>query len=131
VLYFVTQLFIPFEFACVIIGIGAGVALLYMAFFSENIYFELDDNGAFRYYRRGKEVQSFRLGDCRIGYRRKSQSGIFGNHDINLQIVDGKENTVTIDAASLGVDQFTGMYEEMEKHAIKEEPVKAGKPKEE
>jgi hypothetical protein len=125
-LYFIAQLIIPSLVICGLIGLAAAAVLLYMAFFSENIYFELDDDGAFRYYKRGKPEMAFTLTKCRVGYRRKSESGIFGNHDINLQILDDKGGEKSIDAAPIGVDQFTEMFTEMEKYAIKDEPLKAG-----
>jgi hypothetical protein len=123
VLYFVAQLIIPSLIICGLIGLAAAAALLYMAFFSENIYFELDDDGAFRYFKRSNQEMSFNLTTCRVGYRRKSESGIFGNHDINLQILDSEDKEHSIDAAPIGVGQFTTMFTEMEKHAIKDEPM--------
>jgi len=126
VLYMIAQLIIPSLVICGLIGLAAAAALLYMAFFSENIYFTIEDDGAFKYYKRGKEELAFDLTKCRIGYRRKSESGIFGNHDINLQILDDKGKENSIDAAPIGVDQFTKMFAEMEKYTIKDEPLKAG-----
>jgi hypothetical protein len=126
VLYMIAQLIIPSLVICGLIGLAAAAVLLYMAFFSENIYFELDDDGAFRYYKRGKLERSFILTKCRAGYRRKSESGIFGNHDINLRILNEKGEEDTIDAAPIGVDQFTEMFSEIEKYAIGDEPLKAG-----
>jgi hypothetical protein len=125
VLYIAAQLFPIPEFIRTIIGIAAVAVLLYMAFFSENIYFELDDDGSFRYYERGILKNSFDLTTCHVGYRRKSESGIFGNHNINVQILNGEGGEIFLDAAPIGVAQFTDMFAEMEKYAIKDEPLKA------
>jgi hypothetical protein len=124
-LYLVAGIFIPSGIICAAIGLAAAAVLLYMAFFSENIYFELDDDGAFRYCKRGKVERDFTLTGCRVGYRRKSESGIFGNHNINLQILDERGEEHFIDAAPIGVDQFMELFTEMEKYAIKDEPLKA------
>jgi hypothetical protein len=121
----VAQLIISRLIICGLIGLAAAAALLYMAFFSENIYFTIEGDGAFKYYKRGKEKLAFDLTKCRIGYRRKSESGIFGNHDINLQILDDKGEENSISAAPIGVGQFTEMFTEMEKYTIKDEPLKA------
>jgi hypothetical protein len=52
--YIIAHLLLPTQ-ACIVLGAAAGAVLLYMAFFSENIYFELDDDGAFRYFKRGRQ----------------------------------------------------------------------------
>jgi hypothetical protein len=117
--------FLP-ERVSFLLGVAAGAVLLFMAFFSENIRFELDDDGAFRYVKRGRLENSFALGLCRIGYRRKSQAGIFGNNDISLKILDGEGKETDLDASPIGTVQFMSMFEKMEKYAIKdEEPIKA------
>jgi hypothetical protein len=125
VAYIIAQVFLP-ERVSFFLGMAAGAVLLYMAFFSENIRFELDDDGVFRYVKRGRLENSFALGSCKIGYRRKSQSGILGNNDINLKILDGEGKETDLDASPIGTDQFMGMFEKMEKYAIKdEEPITA------
>jgi hypothetical protein len=126
VVYIIAQVFLS-ERVSLIVGVAAGAALLYMAFFSENILFELDDDGAFRYVKRGRPENSFALGGCRIGYRRKSRSGIFsGSNDINLRILDGEGKETNLDASPIGTDQFMSMFEQMEKYALKdEEPIRA------
>jgi hypothetical protein len=130
--YFIAQLFISSLMICLALGMLPAAALLYMALFSENIYFELDDDGSFRYFKRGRQEQSFDLKTCRIGYRRKSESGLFGNHDIDLKISDGEDTETSIDAAPLGVSQFHAMFEDMEEFAIKDdEPIRAVNSKEE
>jgi hypothetical protein len=125
VVYMIAGLFLP-ESIGLLLGAAAGAVLLYMALFSESIHFELDDDGAFRYVKRGRLENSFALGSCRIGYRRKSQSGIFGNNDINLKIFDGEGKETDLDASPIGTVQFMSMFEKMEKYALKdEEPIKA------
>jgi hypothetical protein len=119
VLYIIAQVFIPSLIICGLIGIAGALALLYMTFFSENIYFELDDDGSFRYYKRGKLKQAFALRQCRVNCRRKNESGFFGSYDIKLRITDDKAAETLIDAGPLGGDQFTEMFAEMEKYAKK------------
>ena len=128
--FFIAQFFLPVP-ACLILGLAAAAILLYMAFFSENIFFELEDDGVFRYFKRGKPENTFDLKNCRIGYYRKSESGFSGNHDINLHILDGEGKEVNIDAAPLGATGFHEMFGEMQKFAIKDEPIRAGGKKEE
>jgi hypothetical protein len=127
VAYIIAQVFLS-ERISLLLGAAAGAALLYMAFFSENIHFELDDDGAFRYVRRGRLENSFALGSCRIASRRKSRSGIFfGNNDINLRILDGEGKETNLDASPIGADRFMSMFEKMEKYALKDEdPIRAG-----
>jgi len=126
VFHFIAQMFIPDIIICSLIGLAAAGALLYIALFGENIYFELDNDGAFRYYKWGKPEQTFTLGQCRVSYRRKNESGFFGSYDIKLKIRDDKTAETIIDASALGGDQFTEMFAKMEKYAIKDEPVKPG-----
>jgi hypothetical protein len=128
--FFITQFFLPVP-VCLILGLAVAAILLYMALFSENIFFELEDDGVFRYFKRGKPENTFDLKNCRIGYYRKSESGFAGNHDINLRILDGEGTETSIDAAPLGVTGFHEMFEEMQKFAIKDEPVWADNKKEE
>jgi hypothetical protein len=128
--FFITQIFLPVP-VCLILGLAAAGILLYMAFFSENIFFELEDDGVFRYFKRGRPENTFDLKNCRIGYYRKSESGFSGNHDINLRILDGEGNEASIDAAPLGVTGFYEMFEEMQKFAIKDEPIRADNTQEE
>ena len=128
--FFIAQIFLP-VLVCLILGLAAAAILLYMAFFSEHIFFELEDDGVFRYFKRGRPENTFDLKSLRIGYYRKSESGFFGNHDINLRILDGEGKEINIDAAPLGVTGFHEMFEEMQKFAIKDEPIRAGGNKEE
>jgi hypothetical protein len=128
--FFITQMFLPLP-VCLILGLAAAAILLYMAFFSENIFFELEDDGVFRYYKRGRPEHTFDLTNCRIGYYRKSESGFAGSHDINLHILDGEGNEANIDAAPLGVTGFHEMFEAMGQFALKDEPIQADSKKEE
>jgi hypothetical protein len=128
--FFITQIFLPGP-VCLILGLAVAAILLYMAFFSENIFFELEDDGVFRYFKGGKPENTFNLKNCRIGYYRRSESGFSGNHNINLHILDGEGQEADIDAAPLGATGFHEMFEEMQKFAIKNEPIRAGSKKEE
>jgi hypothetical protein len=104
---------------CAVLGILTAAALMYMTVFSENIHFELDDNGTFRYFQKGILKNTFELSKCSIGYYRKTEWGLFGNNDINLKILDAEGEETGIEAGPLGTGQFDDMFEEMEKYAIK------------
>jgi hypothetical protein len=99
-------------------GIGTAAVLLYIAVFSENIHFELEDNGTFRYFQKGALKHTFKLSECRVGYYRRTEWGILGNNDISLKILDDEGDETNIEAGPLGTGQFEDMFEEMEKHAI-------------
>ena len=123
--FFLGQVLLPL-WVCAILGLVVVGAVVYIAIISENIYFELDDNGAFRYYQKGVMRNSFELSTCRIGYNRKTEGGILGNNDIRLQIIDEKDekNEETfIDSGPLGIDQFDEMFVAMQKYAIQEAEV--------
>jgi hypothetical protein len=94
----------------------AAAALIYMALFSEDIYFEIDDSGEFRYFKRRTLQKSLNLKSCLVGYRRKSESGILGNHYITLRILDteGDNEEYNVDCGPLGVNRFHSMYQRME-----------------
>jgi hypothetical protein len=117
--FLLAQIFLPIPL-CVVLGIATAAALIYMTVFSENIYFELEDDGTFRYFEKGSLKNTFELSKCRIGYYRKTEWGIFGSTDINLNILDTGGEETGIDAGPLGAGQFEGMFKEMEKYAIKD-----------
>ncbi|MCL2154245.1 MAG: hypothetical protein FWH53_01135 [Leptospirales bacterium] len=116
--FIITQIFLPVHI-CAILGIAVGLVLGYITIFSENISFELDGNGMFRYFKNGKLQNTFELSKYRIGYYRKTESGFLGNVDIDLKLVDSEGEETGIDAGPLGTSQFDKMFEQMEKFAIK------------
>jgi hypothetical protein len=120
--FFVGQILLP-VWLCAIVGVVVTGAVAYMVIFSENIYCELDDNGAFRFFQKGRLQHSFELGKCRIGYRRKTEWGIFGNNDIKLQIIDDKNEETFLDTSPLGTTQFNDMFAAMKKHTIQDTEV--------
>ena len=119
VAFIITQIFLPVP-VCAVLGIAVGLALAYLTIFSENIYFELDENGSFRYFKNGKLRNEFELSKYRIGYYRKTESGFLGNVDIDLKLMDSEGEETSIDAGPLGTPQFDEMFEQMEKFAIKD-----------
>jgi hypothetical protein len=116
--FLLARIFLPVPL-CAVLGIVAAALLMYMAVFSENIYFELDDDGTFRYFKTGTLKNTFDLSKCRIGYYRRTERGIFGNNNIDLKILDAEGKETGIEAGPLGTGQFEDMFEEMEKYAIK------------
>jgi hypothetical protein len=116
--FLLAQILLPVPL-CAILGIAVGALLMYMAVFSENIYFELEDDGTFRYYKNGALKNTFELSKCHIGYHRRTEWGIFGNNNIDLKILDAEGEETGIEAGPLGTGQFEDMFEEMEKYAIK------------
>lgn len=105
-------------------AVAAAVFLLlvYMAIFSENIRFELEDSGTLRYYKKGSLKHEFDLSNCAAGYRRKSERGLLGSHDITLEIADlstGQE--FFLDCSPLGLGGFERMFAGIESHTPKQE----------
>ena len=117
--FFVGQIFLP-VWICAILAVIVTGAIAYIAIFSENIYCELDDSGSFRFFQKGSLKNTFELGTCRIGYRRKTEWGIFGNNDIKLQIIDDKNEETFLDMSPLGTTQFNDMFEAMQQHVIRD-----------
>ena len=117
--FVITQFFLP-TLICVILGLAAAVALIYMAVFSENIHFELDDDGTFRYFKKGKLENTFALASYRLGYHRKTEWGILGNNNIDLKLLDAEDEETVIEAGPLGTAQFDEMFACMEKYSIKD-----------
>jgi hypothetical protein len=117
-IFIVGQIFLP-ALLCVILGIGAVALLAYWAIFSENIYFELDDDGTFRYFKRGKVQNTFNLSKYKIGYYRKTEWGILGDNHIDLKLYDEQGEETDIEAGPLGTSPFNEMFENMENYAIK------------
>jgi hypothetical protein len=72
VLHFFLSIFISY-----IVGGAITAILLYMAIFSENIRFELDGDGTFRYFKKGALRNTFNLPEYRIGYYAKTEAGVF------------------------------------------------------
>ena len=93
--------------------------LLYLAIFSENIHFELDDEGTLRYYKRGKLKNTYNLESCLVGYHSKSDGT---STDISLHIHDMRNSLEEIiDCSPIGERQFQDMYAKL-KGFTKEEP---------
>lgn len=98
----------------------ATLALLYMAFFSENIRFEIEGS-QLRYYQKGKLRNTFELKDCGYSYRVKHSSST-DSIDLCLQPADGSD-ALDIDCASLGDSRFYKMIEHIERYAHKDETI--------
>jgi hypothetical protein len=103
-----------------VLGVAAAVAVAYITVFSEAIYFELDDDGSLRYFKRGSLQNTYELAKYRIGYHRKTEWGILGNNDIRLKFLDTDGEQSEIDAGPLGTTQFDEMFAAMEEYAIKD-----------
>jgi hypothetical protein len=117
--FVLAQLFLPPFLLCAVLGAAAAV-IVYLAVFSKNIYFELDDSGTFRYFKKGTLRNTFELSKYRTGYYRRTEWGLFGSTDINLKLLDAEGEETEIDAGPLGRARFEEMYKEMEKYAIKD-----------
>jgi len=127
VLFIVAQILLP-TLVCAVLGVAAAALIVYITVFSENIYFELDDDGVFRYFKKGTLQNTLDLSKYKVGYHRKTDWGILGNNDIRLQFLSAEGEESEIDAGPLGTTQFNEMFESMEKYAIKDvEVLAAGK----
>jgi hypothetical protein len=122
--YIVVGLFTGRALFALGIPVLVALAILYITIFSEDIYFELEPDGLFRYYNRRILENTFDLRHCYISYYRKSEGGFPPTHDITLTIVDTAEGGETgLDCAPLGLDQFNEMFAEMENFAMKDRAV--------
>jgi hypothetical protein len=117
--FVLTQILLPVP-VCAVLGVAAALVIVYMTIFSENIYFELDDNGTFRYFKKGTLQNTYELSEYRIGYYRKTEWSIFGSSNIELKLLDSKGEETEIEAAPLGTAQFERMFKEMEKYTTKD-----------
>jgi hypothetical protein len=114
--FVVGQFFLPRLLGLLgLVGLIVALAVLYVTVFSENIRFELDSDGKFRYYKMGKLKNEFKLQGYGIGYRSKTERGLLGSSYINLKLQDEHGELTEIDAGPLGNTQFHKMFEEMEK----------------
>jgi hypothetical protein len=122
--YVVTGLFTGSALFCFGIPALVTLSLLYITVLSEDIYFELEPDGLFRYYKRRILQNTFNLKHCYVTYRRKSEGGFPPTHDITLTIVDIAEGGETgLDCGPLGLDQFNEMFAEMENFTMKDTAV--------
>ena len=92
------------------------LAILYISIFSENVRFEVDGDGTFRYYKKGKLRETYRMEDCVVGYRRSSDGGLFASHDINLQVLTADGRETFIDCSPIGPRRFEQMYQQLRAH---------------
>jgi hypothetical protein len=118
--FIIGQFFLPVGI-CIVLGIAVIAFLTYSTILSENIHFELDEDGMFRYFCRGQLKNTFDLSKYSLGYHRRTEQGLLGNNNINLKLlnVDGKKTEIEV--GPLGTTQFYEMFEEMEKFSIAEE----------
>jgi hypothetical protein len=122
--YIIVGIFADSALFSVGVPILVTLAILYITVFSEDISFELEPDGLFRYYERRILQNTFDLRHCYISYHRKSEGGFPPTHDITLAIVDTAEGGETgLDCAPLGLDQFNEMFAEMENFTLKDRMV--------
>jgi hypothetical protein len=129
--YIVLGLFIDNVIPGIGIPILIALAVFYITVFSEDIHFELEPDGVFRYYKRQILQNTFNLKNCYVWYHRKSESGFPPSNDITLKVLDTsiEEGEIWIDCGPLGLAQFNEMYTGMEDFAMKDKTVlSAGKP---
>jgi hypothetical protein len=126
--YIITGIFTGSAFFNLGISSLITLSILYITVFSEDIHFELEPDGLFRYYKRRILQNTFNLKNCYITYHRKSEGGFPPTHDITLTIVDTAVDTADggetgLDCGPLGLDQFNEMFGEMENFALKDTAV--------
>jgi hypothetical protein len=125
--FIVAQILLPVP-VCAVLGVAVAALIVYITIFSENIYFELEDDGTLRYFKKGTLQNTLDLSQYKIGYHRKTEWGILGNNDIRLQFLNTGGEESEIDASPIGTTQFNEMFASMEKYAIKDvEVLAAGK----
>ena len=84
--------------------------LLYSAIFSENIRFEIDEDGMFRYIKRKKIEKELNLKEYYCGYRTKVSDGTTDDLRLNLLKTDDSEDKFDIDCTPLGTSKFHKMF---------------------
>lgn len=113
-----------------VVGLPALALLigLYMAFFSENIKFEIEPEGECRYYKAGKLKKKWDLKRCTVGYRHKTTTSRGSTtHDIDFKIRDEAGAEESVDCSALGPTRFQAMFALMESYnpPAPEQPVVA------
>lgn len=129
--YFITGFFT--QDLRLIYGIPAALFLIltWLALVSENIRFELEPGGQLRYFKRGRLKHSCQLKNCGAGYRQRSENGIFGSHDITLNLVDMETAQQTsLDCSPLGPSRFERMFRAIEGHTATQPEVLRAEPDE-
>jgi hypothetical protein len=122
--YFVTGLFIGSALFGLGVPILVTLSILYITVFSEDIYFELEPDGVFRWYKRRILQNTFNLTQCYIAYHRRSEGGFPPTHNITLTIADTAGGGETgLDCAPLGLRQFNEMFAVMEHFTMKDRAV--------
>ena len=97
-----------------------GLWLLKLAIFSENIRFEIEKTGQFRYIQRNEIKLNINLSEYYCGYRAKTSDGSADNLTLSLLKVDGKSEEERIDCTALGLSKFYKMYDLIESYTKKE-----------
>jgi len=100
--------------AMVIAVIAIFVFMLYNAIFSDNIRFEITDDGMLNYYQMGKLKKSFDLSVSDCGYR-LVQDANGGTDSLRLRITNAESgSTEIIHCEPLGRRQFSEMFEKLQ-----------------
>ncbi|MDR2528730.1 MAG: hypothetical protein LBD04_06925 [Synergistaceae bacterium] len=110
------------------LGVLMFLSLAYLSVFSENVYFELEQNGVFRYYKRGKLQSAHDVKKCQVGYRRKSSSSFLSTDDIQLDIQEEGKEKVTIDCSPIGETRFYKLFEKLDEMSLNSPEVLSAKP---
>ena len=119
VVYIALNFFINTFWILICASALAFIILLYMAVFSENIRFELDDNGKMRYFKKGILKNTYELEQYLLSYHSKNGGG-GTNITLHFHHIDsGKEES--IDCSPLGKSCFADFYAEIKAYT-KEQP---------
>lgn len=125
VIYLFASIFIQSSAVPLSLSALALLALLYMAVFNENIFFELEGS-ALRYYKKNTLRQEFDLTNSVTRYKIKSDMGFPPSHNISLYIArrgeDGTQNETCINCTPLGKGQFLKMYRQMDAVSLRPAP---------
>ena len=107
----------------ILLGVSALVflAILYITIFSENIRFEVNDDGTMRYFKKGKPQKIYILEEYRFGYNSKSDS-ISSDIILNILHIESGEEEY-IDCSPIGLRKFSDMYEKLKKYSKEETEV--------
>ena len=117
--YFVLNIFVDSTLILFGVSVLVFAVLLYVAVFSENIRFELDEDGTLRYFQKGRLKKTYKLEEYLLGYYSKSDRL---TTDITLRILhaeSGEEES--LDCSPLGERNFHNLFTSIKAHT-KEEP---------
>ena len=100
-------------FVAVILGIAAGLAIIYFAVVGDNISLTLDDE-TLSIYRLGKLKHSFKRSECSFNAKIITTTGsMVSDSDCTLDVTDDDGEETQIDCSMLGKSRFMELLDDL------------------